>query len=202
MSTGAPSPWGQTHVSCWRIPALPDSECSPLGLVSVRGTWEEARAVGGGGTLGHWEPQLLATIQRCSVIETALVQTPEHHHRPLLPSTKHSPLRLAGSRHDKKDFVIYFVKEWAHSSRQALTLCSLLTHFPTQYHSLKFLYYFLWSFINYSWFTMLWYLLLNNKAIQLYIYPYPFFFRFFSHIVYYRILDGVLWMFFFKWKCS
>ena len=45
--------------------------------------------------------------------------------------------------------------------------------------------------LKYSWLTLLWSFRLYNKAIQLYMYTYPFSFRFFSHIDYHRILGRV-----------
>ena len=47
--------------------------------------------------------------------------------------------------------------------------------------------------MKYSWFKMLWNFIIYNKGIQLYMYTYIFYFRFFSHIDYYRILDRVLY---------
>ena len=52
---------------------------------------------------------------------------------------------------------------------------------------------FLYSFLlAYSGFTILCLFQVCSKVIQLYMYTYPFFFRFFSHLGYYRILSRVL----------
>ena len=47
--------------------------------------------------------------------------------------------------------------------------------------------------LEYSWFTMLYYLLLYSKVNQLYIYTdiYPLVLRFFSHVGHYRVLSRV-----------
>ena len=49
-------------------------------------------------------------------------------------------------------------------------------------------FYFYFFLLKCSWFTILWSFLLYHKVIQIYIYPYPLFFRFFSHIGYHRVL--------------
>ena len=45
--------------------------------------------------------------------------------------------------------------------------------------------------LEYSWFTMLYLFQVYSKVLQLYIYIYSFFFRFFSHIGYHRILSRI-----------
>ena len=45
------------------------------------------------------------------------------------------------------------------------------------------------NFSEYCWFTKLCYFLLYRKVSQLYIYMYILFFRFYSHIDYYRLLS-------------
>ena len=59
-------------------------------------------------------------------------------------------------------------------------------------------FFFFWKFyfikkilLEYSWFTMLCQFQLYSKVNQLYVYIYPLFFRFFSHIGHYRVLSRV-----------
>jgi len=74
-----------------------------------------------------------------------------------------------------------------------LTHTRLLCHEHNSWLSSFFSFFlpFLKVLLKYSWFTTLWSFLLYNKVIQLYTYTRPFFFRFFPHIDYPRILGRV-----------
>ena len=88
------------------------------------------------------------------------------------------------------------MSEWSHSSLGE----QLLQNDVIFFFFFKFNVYLT---LEYSWFTMLCYFQVYTKVIQLYIYTYPFYFRFFSHIGYYRILSrsslcytvGPCWLF-------
>ena len=58
-------------------------------------------------------------------------------------------------------------------------LCLCTSHFLKKFYFI----------LKYCWFTMLCYFQVYSQVIHLYIYIYPFFLRFFSHIGYYKLLS-------------